>query len=457
MANIKISELEELTTVADDDVLPIVDVSEGETRKVKQSKINEDYFNGNKAMGSIIVEDIKCKQLFDKYNANILEGIIDTSTGKLAKSSNRETIYISCEPNETYTISKIVSSRFIVAYSSENPSFNMELLNIKLDNEATSITYTTGANAKYLYVYFYNASYDSSITANDILDSIQIEKGSTATEFTEFKKYGYNSQESMGNIVVDDISCKNYINNYDCWLGTGSGLTVSVNDEGQLILNGTTTNYVDIYCARKESYNFDALIKINKKLGTYCLSNNLGFTNYIYTTSGYKTNTATITKDNLISAVFVRVPANKTFNNTVLEVQLEKGSVATNYAKQKEFSNKKIYSINEQVIGIWENGKTLYKKIFTRKNVSGSFSVDVSSLNIEDVIQYIATIKIGEQIEHTYYNSADDFFRALFLTKTNFFVNIGSSISSADIEVTIEYTKTDTSTTSTTSLEDEES
>lgn len=37
---IKISELEELTTIASDDVLPIVDTSETETKKVKFGSLN---------------------------------------------------------------------------------------------------------------------------------------------------------------------------------------------------------------------------------------------------------------------------------------------------------------------------------------------------------------------------------------------------------------------------------
>lgn len=40
MANIKISELEELTTVADNDILPIVDVSENETKKISFNNLN---------------------------------------------------------------------------------------------------------------------------------------------------------------------------------------------------------------------------------------------------------------------------------------------------------------------------------------------------------------------------------------------------------------------------------
>ena len=41
MANIKISELDELIAVANDDYLPIVDTSAGETKKIKNSNLNK--------------------------------------------------------------------------------------------------------------------------------------------------------------------------------------------------------------------------------------------------------------------------------------------------------------------------------------------------------------------------------------------------------------------------------
>ena len=41
---------------------------------------------------------------------------------------------------------------------------------------------------------------------------LQINDGNTAKAYTPYKKYGYNSKESMGSIVVDDISCKNKFN-----------------------------------------------------------------------------------------------------------------------------------------------------------------------------------------------------------------------------------------------------
>ena len=48
MANIKISELEELTTIADNDVLPIVDVSENETKKIKKENLKIPSINNSK-------------------------------------------------------------------------------------------------------------------------------------------------------------------------------------------------------------------------------------------------------------------------------------------------------------------------------------------------------------------------------------------------------------------------
>lgn len=44
--------------------------------------------------------------------------------------------------------------------------------------------------------------------------NLQINIGTKKLPYIPYKKYGYNSQESMGKIVVDDISCKNKFNKY---------------------------------------------------------------------------------------------------------------------------------------------------------------------------------------------------------------------------------------------------
>ncbi len=50
------------------------------------------------------------------------------------------------------------------------------------------------------------------------------------------------------------------------------------------------------------------------------------------------------------------------------------------------------YSTDEQVIGTWVDGKKIYRKlVINNKNSSGEYSVDISSLNTENIILWGGT------------------------------------------------------------------
>ena len=133
------------------------------------------------------------KNLFDKDNANILNGWMDNKTQMyLQTSQNNRILYISCQPNTTYTISRsILTNAFRVATYDSTPiptttsiGTNYVINGLIKNNNATSITITTGANAKYLLVHYGNIVNDTNI--NESLASIQIEKGSQATEYVPY-------------------------------------------------------------------------------------------------------------------------------------------------------------------------------------------------------------------------------------------------------------------------------
>ena len=144
-----------------------------------QSTTYEAY-TSNSQLISLGVEN-----LFDKSNVNVLNAYI-TSGNAISSSNTAKTLYISCQPNTTYTISKIQSSRFAVAYSTDTPANNVTTRGVIQNNSATSMTITTDSNAKYLCVYYYHSSYDTTITEQQILDSIQIEKGSKANSYSPY-------------------------------------------------------------------------------------------------------------------------------------------------------------------------------------------------------------------------------------------------------------------------------
>lgn len=125
------------------------------------------------------------KNLFDKDNANVGNLWINISGSKIASSGDARTLYIPCEGNTTYTVSKVQSARFAVATTADVPANDVATLESSQSNTATNITITTSSTAKYLCVFFYHASYDT-LTPEQIMGTIQIEKGSTATTYAPY-------------------------------------------------------------------------------------------------------------------------------------------------------------------------------------------------------------------------------------------------------------------------------
>ncbi len=80
MANIKISELEELTAVADDDILPIVDISENETKKIKNSNLLNNV--------------IKNTDVIDNLTSSIVDKPLSANQGKVLNEKIDSTVPI---------------------------------------------------------------------------------------------------------------------------------------------------------------------------------------------------------------------------------------------------------------------------------------------------------------------------------------------------------------------------
>lgn len=133
------------------------------------------------------------KNLFDKSNtANILNNT-DFSGATIGVSSQRCVVFIPCKPNRTYMVSRkagLTNERFAIGYTTELPAVGVAVANVTLaPNSQTvgnlmSLSVTTGSDAKYVVVWAY---WDNMTGA---LDDLQIELGSTATDYEP-----YNGQE----------------------------------------------------------------------------------------------------------------------------------------------------------------------------------------------------------------------------------------------------------------------
>lgn len=114
---------------------------------------------------------------FNKNNISKINAVVDTSS--IAANSSGKTFYIKIEP-DTYTVSrKVIGARFVVGTTANIPKIGETIIDRIVNNSGSSITLTTSKNANYLVVYYL---YNSSENEQEILDSIQIERGPKATK-----------------------------------------------------------------------------------------------------------------------------------------------------------------------------------------------------------------------------------------------------------------------------------
>lgn len=126
------------------------------------------------------------RNLFDKDNKNLINAVLgDDVIVDYNDPQTFRSVYIECEPNTTYTVSKMRTARFTIGTTENTPSLGVSVLNYVRNNDATSLTITTPSNANYIVVFFYHAGHDVSITPEEILETLMIEKSNTAGSYVE--------------------------------------------------------------------------------------------------------------------------------------------------------------------------------------------------------------------------------------------------------------------------------
>lgn len=176
----------------------------------------DNAFNGNETMGSIVVENVTCKNMFD-YNSSEygFYGADGTNnTGDVASHVNRISDYIVVDSDKEYTASANQElGYFMINEFDENKNW---LKRTNLNNVSTN-TITTSSTTKYIRV---SVNIDNAVdmTISKLAEiEAQIEKGSIATEYIPCKKFGYDNDE----IVV--ISSEKPTNSL-IWLQKGKNL-----------------------------------------------------------------------------------------------------------------------------------------------------------------------------------------------------------------------------------------
>jgi hypothetical protein len=164
------------------------------TTAISANNLNQLQNNIEEAILNPVVESIKSKNLVNE----IITGYTLNGTGGIKVDATQfVTGFMEVEAGKTYT-----SQGFKGANSLENNYKDWYTADKTFISNTNDKTATAPANAKYCRM---NGVISTS-------SDMQFEEGSTATSCTPFKRYGYNSQESMGSIVVDDIRSKNLFN-----------------------------------------------------------------------------------------------------------------------------------------------------------------------------------------------------------------------------------------------------
>lgn len=134
---------------------------------------SSDSIQSNTMIASVMIyPQIHNENLWD--GGTIIDAYIDVNNKKNVSNVNAKTIYISCEPNKKYRISKTAGTRFAVAATVNTPTADGDIVAFAFDNTADSIEFITPPNAKYLCAFVYLSTSDTSISASDMLKSCSI-------------------------------------------------------------------------------------------------------------------------------------------------------------------------------------------------------------------------------------------------------------------------------------------
>lgn len=246
------------------------------------------------------IENLEGKNKFNK-KTDYLQLYMDTTS--IVQSENEYIGYIKCNPNTYYSISKAITyaQGFYVGCTEVLPSQGVNIINGIVSSSATKCeNYKTPSNVKYLV--FRIGPEGNGITLQQMLDGIQVEEGTVATDYVP-----YNSLE------IKDVGKNLYAGNEITINGTYSSNT-SVNLGSRYLSEGTYT---------------------------ISLTNSLPNNSYIYLGANGSIATAIRNKATFTLTEEQNVPMRLvvkagTYSNFTTKIMIEKGMVVTDYEPHQQ-------------------------------------------------------------------------------------------------------------------------
>lgn len=263
MANIKISELEELTTVADDDVLPIVDVSENETKKVNKSNIIDGLIkeNTDAVLTNVVSRNLLGINDYSYVIWNLNSGATLTAGKENLKITTSGKAYsgifgklcqfANLDENKTYTVSfdAKASANINLQYGiTSNPK------QIAVTSQTKRISFQeTGKNLKNTNFQFYCLS---TVVCTITVENIMIEEGNVVTPYAPYLNLQEAQDEidKLNNYSAEEKVIGTWIDNKPLYR---KSFNLSVNKNGNNLLFAhniqNIQNIVDATCVFKRN------------------------------------------------------------------------------------------------------------------------------------------------------------------------------------------------------------
>jgi len=138
-------------------------------------KENNNMLNGTKPIGSIVVEDINCKNMFNPSSVIVNAGV---NNGVIFSTNDYDIYVVKVVPTKKYTISKTSYNGGLIGYYSTFPAIGNTITNMQTLRDVTTLTITAQDN--YLCIMIAKA---------DNIDTIQVEPGETVSAYTPYKDF----------------------------------------------------------------------------------------------------------------------------------------------------------------------------------------------------------------------------------------------------------------------------
>lgn len=306
----------------------------------------------NTTTGENVVK-ITGKNLFDKNNYSSTAGYFYSSDTIIGTGSATHNIlfWIPCRPSTQYSLTMPTGYGIItkVATSEVVPANGVAVLGSQRYETTTINGYTTGATAKYLVAYLQAPNYTISDILSNITANLMVELGSTATAYEPYQgqEFEVNLGKNLLGLTVETKSDAGVDFTVTNGSIAASGTTAraswaaNYNLVGGLSVTGNYPNYTTISASNSltlpsGSYTLSASISNtgNSQGGLFIATGTSGST----ASTGQKitTGTKTITLNEgellYVSVWYEGTSSNKNVGLFISDIQLERGTQATDYA-----------------------------------------------------------------------------------------------------------------------------